>query len=306
MRSTRRPARHALKAGVLALEVLVAHQRAHELAGDLFPGVAEQTLGAGVPMRDAPLAVGADDRVVGGLDDGGHQLGGGLGAPQIAHVAVGDEDAVSQLHGAHLEHTRDARAADEAVELDLHLPGRAGLDHVAVGLERAGVAEGRHEVQQPVVDDLVDPHPADALEGRVGVDGEEVDDRPVVVAHRGEHAQSVGELVERLVERDRQHGATLLVELVHGAGLGGLVLAPALTFEPWRMRPSETWSKVISTTSSGRSAIHSSSRPWVQRLASPLPRSPVSYGARKSTSSRFSLAVKPLECPTSRRRPSGV
>ena len=42
-------------------------------------------------------------------------------------------------------------------------------------------------------------------------------------------------------------------------------------FEPWRMRPSETWSKVISTTSSGRSESHSSSRSVAQRLGSAEP-----------------------------------
>ena len=179
------------------------------------------------------------------------ELGGGLRAAQVGHVAVGDEDAVGQLHGAHLEHAGHARAADEAVELDLHLPGRAGLDNIAVGLERASLAEGGDEVEQPVVDDLVDAHPADALERRVGVGGEEVDDRPVVVAHGGEDAQPVGEEVERLVERDRRHCPTLLVELVHGAGSGALSSRQRWTLVPWRMRPSETWSKVISTTSSG-------------------------------------------------------
>ena len=128
-------------------------------------------------MRDPPLAVGADDRVVGGLDDRGHELGGGLGAAQIAHVAVGDEDAVAQLHRPHLEDPGQVAAADDAVEGHLLLPRRARLDHLAVGLEGAAVAEGGDEVQQPVVDDVGDRHPADALERRVGVDGEEVDDR---------------------------------------------------------------------------------------------------------------------------------
>ena len=100
----------AAEARVLALEVLVAHEHAHVLADDLGARVAEQALRAGVPVRDAPLAVGADDRVVGGLDDRGHQLGGGLGAAQVGHVAVGDEDAVAQLHGAHLEHAGQVRA----------------------------------------------------------------------------------------------------------------------------------------------------------------------------------------------------
>ena len=57
---------------------------------------------------------------------------------------------------------------------------------------------------------------------------------------------------------------------------GGLSSRQRWTLAPWRMRPSETWSKVISTTSSGRSATHSRSRPGVQRDGSPLPRSPVS------------------------------
>ena len=42
---------------------------------------------------------------------------------------------------------------------------------------------------------------------------------------------------------------------------GALSSRQRWTFDPWRMRPSETWSKVISTTSSGRRATHSSSRP---------------------------------------------
>ena len=74
----------AAEARVLALEVLVAHERPHVLADDLRALVAEQAHGARVPVRDPPFAVGADDRVVGGLDDRGHQLGGGLGAAQVA------------------------------------------------------------------------------------------------------------------------------------------------------------------------------------------------------------------------------
>jgi hypothetical protein len=61
-------------------------------------------------------------------------------------------------------------AAHEAVEGHLLLPRRTGLHHVAVGLEGAAVAEGGDEVQQPVVDDVGDPHPADPLERRIGVD----------------------------------------------------------------------------------------------------------------------------------------
>ena len=45
--------------------------------------------------------------------------------------------------------------------------------------------------------------------------------------------------------------------------------ASAAILVPCRMRPRETWSNVISTTSSGRRAIHSSSRPVVQRDGSP-------------------------------------
>ena len=149
---------HAAEARVLALEVLVAHERPHVLADDLLARVAQQTDRAGIPVRDVPLAVGAHDRVVGRLDDRGHQLGCVLGAAQVGHVAVRDEDAVAQLHGAHLEHPGDARAADEAVELDLLCQGAPVS--TTCGRPRTGrVAEGRHEVQQPVVDDLVDPIP---------------------------------------------------------------------------------------------------------------------------------------------------
>ena len=56
---------------------------------------------------------------------------------------------------------------------------------------------------------------------------------------------------------------------MHSAG--GLSSRQRCTFAPWRMRPSELWSKVISTTSSGRSATHSRSRPALQRDGSPLP-----------------------------------
>ena len=45
---------------------------------------------------------------------------------------------------------------------------------------------------------------------------------------------------------------------------------------PWRMRPSLAWSYATSATSSGRISIHSRSRSPSQRLASPLPRPPVS------------------------------
>ena len=154
MRSTRCAGEDAGEARVLALEVLVAHERAHVLADDLLARVAEQAHGARVPVRDPPFAVGADDRVVGRLDDRGHQLGGGLGAAQVGHVAIGHEDAVAQLHRPHLEDPGQMAAAHDAVEGHLLLPRRARLDHLAVGVERASVAEGGHEVQQPVVDDV--------------------------------------------------------------------------------------------------------------------------------------------------------
>ncbi len=80
--------------------------------------------------------------------------------------------------------------------------------------------------------------------------------------------------------------------------LGGLSSRQRRIFVPWRMRPPLAWSKVTSTTSSGRSEIHSSSFSFFQRLGSPCPRWPVSYGASVSTSARFSAARRPEECPT--------
>ncbi len=70
------------------------------------------------------------------------------------------------------------------------------------------------------------------------------------------------------------------------------------------MRWPLTWSKLTSATSSGRTLIHSSSRPESQRLASPLPRSPVSYGARNPGSSRFCFARNPEVWPTTWSSPS--
>ncbi len=81
---------------------------------------------------------------------------------------------------------------------------------------------------------------------------------------------------------------------------GGLSSRQRRSLAPWRMRPAETWSKSISTTSSGRRATHSSSLPALQRLGSAEPRSPDSYGARKPTSRRFSAALSPEQCPTTR------
>ena len=52
--------------------------------------------------------------------------------------------------------------------------------------------------------------------------------------------------------------------------------ASATILVPWRMRSLEVWSKVTSTTSSGRRETHSSSRSLFQREGSPMPRSPVS------------------------------
>jgi hypothetical protein len=59
----------AAEARALALEVLVAHEHAHVLADDLLARVTQQARGARVPVRDAPVAPGAHDRVVGRLDD---------------------------------------------------------------------------------------------------------------------------------------------------------------------------------------------------------------------------------------------
>ena len=64
----------------------------------------------------------------------------------------------------------------------------------------------------------------------------------------------------------------------HVQSRGSLSSRQRAIFAPWRMRPLLVWSKVTSTTSSGRSSIHSSSRSLAQRLGSPMPRSPVSYG----------------------------
>ena len=72
------------------------------------------------------------------------------------------------------------------------------------------------------------------------------------------------------------------------------------------MRPALTWSKLTSITSSGRSATHSRSRSADQRLGSAEPRSPVSYGASVSTSSRFSFAFSPEVWPTTWSSPSLV
>ncbi len=57
---------------------------------------------------------------------------------------------------------------------------------------------------------------------------------------------------------------------------GSLSVRQRCTFAPCRMRPSETWSKVTSTTSSGRSPTQARSRSLFQRDGSPVPRSPVS------------------------------
>jgi len=57
---------------------------------------------------------------------------------------------------------------------------------------------------------------------------------------------------------------------------GSLSSRQRLSLVPCRMRSLETWSNVTSTTSSGRSSTHSSSRSLFHRLGSPLPRWPVS------------------------------
>ena len=75
----------------------------------------------------------------------------------------------------------------------------------------------------------------------------------------------------------RRRAALARGELVHLAvGRAPCRRASASILVPWRMRSLLVWSNVTSTTSSGRSAIHSSSRALFQRLGSPMPRSPVS------------------------------
>src|SRR3954453_16523316 len=86
---------------------------------------------------------------------------------------------------------------------------------------------------------------------------------------------------------------------------GALSSRQRSTLVPWRMRLFDVWSNVTSTTSSGRSSIHSRSRSLFQRLGSPWPRSPVSYGASLAGSSRFCLMLKPDVWPTGRSLPSG-
>ena len=88
---------------------------------------------------------------------------------------------------------------------------------------------------------------------------------------------------------------------------GGLSSRQRCTLAPWRMRPSETWSNVTSTTSSGRSATHSRSRPAVQRDGLARCRARRSRRARASPAARASpWRVKPQEWPTSRSAPSVV
>ena len=83
-----------------------------------------------------------------------------------------------------------------------------------------------------------------------------------------------------------------------------LVVAPAQIFVPWRMRPSETWSKAISTTSSGRSAIHSRSRSGRQREGRPS-RARRSRRVRALRRGRASpSALNPDVWPTTRSSPS--
>ena len=94
------------------------------------------------------------------------------------------------------------------------------------------------------------------------------------------------------------------VELLDHALARRLVVAPALDLRAVADAAAQMWSKVTSTTSSGRSMTHSSSRPV--RPARGLAAAALAGLVRRelSTSSRFSLAVKPLEWPTSRSRPS--
>ena len=96
----------------------------------------------------------------------------------------------------------------------------------------------------------------------------------------------------------------LPVELLEPAFGAGLSSRQRSSFAPWRIRPALTWSKLTSTTSSGRRSTHSRSRSADQRLGSAEPRSPVSYGARVATSSRFSAAFRPEVWPTTRSSPS--
>ena len=68
----------------------------------------------------------------------------------------------------------------------------------------------------------------------------------------------------------------------------GLSSRQRRSFAPWRMRPAETWSKSISTTSSGRRPTHSRSRPGAPaaRLArAALARSRTVSGSRRAASS---------------------
>jgi hypothetical protein len=73
--------------------------------------------------------------------------------------------------------------------------------------------------------------------------------------------------VSRLANSASSHAHDCIWASAHSRG--GLSSRQRRILVPWRMRPSDAWSNVISTTSSGRSEIHSSSFSDFQRLGSP-------------------------------------
>ena len=69
-------------------------QGENRLADDLIRRIAEQALGALVPAHDGAVEVLADDRVVGGFDDGGEVLGRMLTDFPLTNIE-------QHVHGAH-------------------------------------------------------------------------------------------------------------------------------------------------------------------------------------------------------------
>jgi hypothetical protein len=177
---------------------LGGHQQGEGLAHHLLPRVAVQPLRAAVPGGDVPLEVGAQDGVVGGLDDGGEPAAHLVVVAAGAHVGEHGQRALEAALGVHQRVGPDERPqlaailAEVAALVGLGQPLLAPLELLVVGLAIRGIEQVVDRAAEQLLAGVAEHLGAarvDEVQAHVAVDGHHplvggLDDAPVaLLAH---------------------------------------------------------------------------------------------------------------------------
>ena len=121
----------------------------------------------------------------------------GLHAPLLGHVGEEVDQPVAELRGAVHEGPQHIAVPEGRVVGDLLDPRLTGVAHPDEGVEGAPPAHPRQRLQQRVAIARRRWHPEAAQHRGIAVTEDEVDDAPVVVAHRPQDPHRLGEAVEQ-------------------------------------------------------------------------------------------------------------